>query len=322
MKVVRLAIVASVIAAAAQPGSAQSVYPERNIRLVYGFPAGNDLAARILAEKLAESLGKPVIVDNITGAAGNIAADRAAKAAPDGYTIGMLPSASMVISPMLYSNLPYDPVKDLTPVSLIVRYPSLLLVNNDVPAETVQDLVALARAAPGKLTYGHVGVGTTSHLAGELFKSMAGIDLQGVPYRGPSPIITDLIGGRITMTFNAPGPSIALVKEGKIRALAVTSKERASFAPDLPSMEESGLSGFEATVWFGLFVPAGTPAAIIERLNQEVTKAMSSPDVGKRIGDIGQVPVSSTAGELAELIRTDAPYWAELIRKAGIKLIE
>jgi tripartite-type tricarboxylate transporter receptor subunit TctC len=301
---------------------AQTSYPEQNIRLVYGFPAGNDIVTRIFADKLSEALGKPVIVDNVTGAGGNIAADRTAKAAPDGYTIGFLAAANITINPNIYNRLTYDPINDLVPITQIYGYANLLLVNNDVPASNVEQLVALARANPGKLAYGYNGIGTTTHLSAELFKTMAHLNIPGVPYRGPSPVAADLISGQIAMTFNSPGPLLPLVREGKIRALAVTSKTRAPFAPDLPTMDESGFPGFETIVWFGLFVPSGTPTPIIEKLNRESVKIMSSPEVRKRIFDLGQVPLGNTPAEFAEIIKTELPYYARLIKDAGIPRVD
>jgi tripartite-type tricarboxylate transporter receptor subunit TctC len=322
MRSIGLAVVWAFIVSWIAPVGAQTSYPDKSIRLVYGFPAGADLVARIYADKLAEAFGKPVVVDNVTGAAGNIGADRLAKAPPDGYTIGILGSANVTTNTILYRKLPYDPVKDLVPVTQIFGYPNLLLVNNDVPARTVQELVALARAQPNKLTYGHAGVGTTTHLSAELFKSMAHINIQDVPYRGPPQIATDMMSGQISMTFIAPGPLLPLVREQKIRALAVTSRARAPFAPDLPTMDESGFRGFDITVWYGLFVPAGTPALIVEKLNRESVKIMNSPDVRKRTVDLGNVPVTSTAAQLAEIIQAETALWARIVNEAGIKPIE
>jgi tripartite-type tricarboxylate transporter receptor subunit TctC len=321
MKPIRFAFVAVALVAGMSASAAQSNYPEKSIRLIYGFPAGGDTVTRIFADKFAEALGKPVIVDNVSGAAGNIAADRTAKAAPDGYTIGMLTGANITINAAL-QKLPYDPVKDLVPVSLIFGYPNVLLVSNDVPAKNVGELVALARAHPGKLTYGHNGVGTTTHLSAELFKTMAHIDVQDVPYRGPTLVVSDMMSGLIAISFNAPGPLLPLVRDNKIRALAVTSRSRAPFAPELPTMEESGFAGFDITVWFGLFVPAGTPPAIVEVLNREAVAIMTAPDMRKRVVDLGDVPLSSTPREFAELIRAEKPFWTRVIRDAGIKPIE
>src|SRR5262245_30740046 len=261
-------LVLSFIIATAGPVFGQSNYPERSIRLLYGFPPGNDTPSRIFSDKLAEAFGKPVIVENVTGAAGNIAADRAASAAPDGYTLGMLTGANIVLRPLL-SSKPYDPLKDLVPISVVWRFTNVIAVNNNVPAKTLAELVALARATPGKLTFGHNGVGSVTHLSGELLKDRAKIDVQGVPYRGPSAILTDLVGGRIAMTINPPSSTLPLVQAGHIRGLAVTSLTRTAFAPDLPTVAESGYPGFETMVWFGLFAPAGTPRVIVDRLSRE-----------------------------------------------------
>jgi tripartite-type tricarboxylate transporter receptor subunit TctC len=251
---------ALLLAIIAVSGATAGNYPERGIHLLYGFPPGADIVVRMLADRLAEILEKPIIVENLTGAAGNIAADHTAKAKPDGYTFGILNSASIVINPSLYGKLPYDPVKDLAPVTQVWGYPDVLVVNNNVPVKDVGELVVLARTEPGKLSFGHSGLGTTQHLAGEVFKSMAGIDIQGVPYRGPPQITSDLLAGRISMSFLSTGGSFWLMRERKIRPLAVTASTRASFFPDLPTMREVGFPGFELNVWFGLFAPAATPA--------------------------------------------------------------
>jgi tripartite-type tricarboxylate transporter receptor subunit TctC len=322
MKAIRFAALAAIVSLTAVPVGAQTSYPEKNIRMIFGFTPGNDIGARILADKLTDALGKPVVVDNVTGGGGNIAADRTAKAPPDGYTIGMLPNANITINVSLYKKLGYDPVRDLIPVTQIYGYANLLLVNNDVPARTVAELVALARAQPSKLTFGHNGAGTTSHLSGEIFKSMAHIGIQDIPYRGPAPILTDLLSGQITMTFNSPSTSLPLVREGKVRALAVTSRTRAPFAPNLPTMEESGFRGFEANVWFGLFVPARTPSSIVEKLNREAVKIMELPDVRKRFHDIGYVTLGNSPAEFAELIKAETPFWARVIKDASVAPIE
>jgi len=316
------AIAALLMLAATLPALAQPGYPERAIRLLFGFPAGADLVTRLLADKLADTLGKPVIVENITGAAGNIAADRTAKAAPDGYAIGLLTGANVTINVSLYSKLPYDPVKDLVPITLVFGYPNVLVVNNEVPATSVAELVALARAKPGVLSFGHSGLGTTQHLAGELFKTRSRIDIQDVPYRGPPQIVADLISGRIDMSFLSTGGTFGLMKERKIRPLAVTSRERATFFPELPTMTEAGFPGFAMTVWFGMFAPTGTPQPIMARLHREITRIMASDDVRKRLIDVGLVPLGNSPAEFAELIRTETPYWAALIKELGIKRID
>jgi tripartite-type tricarboxylate transporter receptor subunit TctC len=306
----------------ASPAIAETNYPERSIRLLFGFPAGADAGVRVIAEKLAESLGRSVIVENVTGAAGNIAADRTASAAPDGATVGMLTGANIVIRPLLHRKLPYDPHKELVPVSVAFRFANILAVNNDVPATTVAELVALARAAPGKLSYGHSGLGSATHLSGELLNVRARINIQGVPYRGPAEILTDLMGGRISMTINPPGSTLPLMQEGKVRALAVTSRTRMPLAPDIPTMIESGYPDFETTVWFGLFVPVRTPQPIVDRLSGEMARIMALPDVRKRFFALGWVPVGGTQAEFTALIKAETDYWAQLIKDAGIRPID
>jgi tripartite-type tricarboxylate transporter receptor subunit TctC len=301
---------------------AQTSYPDRPIRLLYGFPPGADLTVRVLADKLSIALGKPVVVENVTGAAGGIAADRTAKAAPDGYTLGVLSVANIAINPNLYNKLSYDPVKDLKPVARLWGYPNVLFVNNDLPAKSVQELVAYARANPGKVAYAHSGLGTTQHLGGELMKLKAGVELQQVPYRGPPQIITDLVGGRISMAFLNPGTNLALAREGKIRALAVTSRARVPFAPDLPTMIETGFPDFDMTPWFGMFVPPGTPQPIIERLHKELDQILAMPDVRKKMQDLDVVPLFNTPEEFATVINVETLYWAKTIKDLAIPRID
>jgi tripartite-type tricarboxylate transporter receptor subunit TctC len=322
MRSIRLAAAATILLLATFPAGAQTNYPERNIRLLFGFAPGVDTVARLLADRLGDALGKPVIVENVTGAGGNIAADRVAKAAPDGYTIGVLPGANIVVNGSLYKKLPYDPLRDLAPVTQVYAYPNVLVVNNDVPAKSVAELVALARASPGRLTFGHAGVGTSLHLAGELFAFMAHIDVQQVPFRGSSLVVTDLMGGRITMSFIPPTATLPLMNEGKIRPLAVTSAERAPFLRDVPTMAESGYPGYEVPGWFGMIAPAKTPAAVIDRLNRETVKIMASPDVREKVHAIGIVPLTNTPAEFDALIKKEAAYWAKVIKDTGIRPIE
>jgi tripartite-type tricarboxylate transporter receptor subunit TctC len=319
---VGLAGAVSFLSFASSAAKAEVDYPERNIRLLFGFAPGVDTVARLLADKLSDTMGKPVIVENVTGAGGNIAADRVAKAAPDGYTIAVLAGANIVVNGTLYKKLSYDPLKDLAPVTQVYGYPNVLTVNNDVPAKNVAELVALARASPGKLTYGHSGMGTSLHLAGELFNYMAHIDVQQVPFRGSSLVVTDLMGGRITMSFIPPTATLELMREGKIRALAVTSLKRAPFLPDVPTLDESGYPGFDVTGWFGMVAPAGTPAPILDRLNRETVKIMATPDMHDKLYAIGIVPLGSTRAQFADIIKAEAAYWARTIKATGIKPIE
>ena len=319
---IRYAVVSALIVSTPVCAKAQPNYPERNIRLLFGFSAGTDFGVRLFAEKLAEAVGKSVIVDNVTGAAGNIAADRTAKAAPDGYTIGMLAGANVVINVNLYNKLSFDPARDLAPIMQVYGYPNVLVVNKDVPAKTVEELVTLARKEPGKLTFGHSGLGTTTHLSGEILRSRARIDIRDVPYRGPPPTIADLLSGHITMAFVTPVAVLSLMQEGKLRGLAVTSPKRAPFAPDLPTMDETGFPGFDATPWFGLFAPAATPAPIIEKLNREAAKIVALPEVQKKLNDIGYVSFRNTPTEFAEVIKSETAYWARVIKDSGIQRID
>jgi tripartite-type tricarboxylate transporter receptor subunit TctC len=322
MKAICFVAIAAFTAVAIVPVSAQSSYPEKSIRLVYGFQAGNDVIERILADKLSEALGKPVVIDNVTGAGGNIAADRVAKSAPDGYTIGSLVSASITINASLYKKLPYDPNRDLIPIIQIYGLPNVLAVNNNVPAKTVVELIELARAQPGKISFGHNGTGTPSHLFGEILKSLTHIDIQEVPYRGSQQALSDLVSGQISMTFNAPSVVMPLAQGGKIRPLAVTVRTPNMSESNLPTMKEAGFPGFEVLAWFGLFAPAGTPISIVERLNRETTRIMALPDVRTRVNSLLFMPLGNTSAEFGELIKAEIPFWARVIKDAGIKQIE
>jgi tripartite-type tricarboxylate transporter receptor subunit TctC len=303
---------------------AQGNYPEQPVRILVGFTPGvaPDVAARLLADKLAEALAKPVVVENVTGAGGNIGAMRVAKAPPDGYTLGMVGNGSLVFSPSMYDKLGFDPIKDFAPISQIFVAANLLVVPSSSPAKTLQELVALARAQPGKFTYAHAGAGTSQHLAAELFKSMAHIDVQPIAYRGTTVLLPDLLAGRVDMSFGNIVNVLPLVRDGKLRAFAVTSIKRSGIAPDLPTMAESGYPGFEAVPWFGLMAPAGTPQAIVDRLHRESAKIMALPDVRKKLNDIGADAIGGTPAELAALIEREIPQWAKVIKQTGIRASE
>jgi tripartite-type tricarboxylate transporter receptor subunit TctC len=296
-------------------------YPDRPIRLLVGFAAGGpaDVMARLVGDKLAEVWGKPVIVENITGGAGNVAADRVAKAAPDGYTLMAAASATIVTNPSLYPKLGFDPVKDFAPITQAVYTPNLLAVPADLPVNSVAELVAYARAQPGKVTFGSAGVGTSQHLAGELFKTMAGIDITHVPYRGIAAVMPDLLAGRISMVFGNITAVLPLVREGRLRALAVTSPRRWASVPDLPTMIEVGYKDFDSTAWFGLMAPAGTPQPIIDRIHQEAVRILARPDIRKRFEEIGMEAIGNTPGEFAAVIAAETPQWAKVIKDAGVK---
>jgi tripartite-type tricarboxylate transporter receptor subunit TctC len=316
------AVVASLlIPLAAGAAFAQGNYPEKSVRILVGFSPGvaPDVTARLLADKLAEALGKPVVVENVTGAGGNIGSARVAQAAPDGYTLGMVGNGSLIFSPSMYDKLDFDPVRSFAPISQIFVAANLLVVPTDSPAKTLPELVALARSQAGKLTYAHAGAGTSQHLAAELFKSMAKLDIQPIAYRGTTVLLPDLLSGRVSMAFGNIVNVLPLVRDGKLRAFAVSSIKRSALAPDLPTMAESGYPGFEAVPWFGLMAPAGTPQAIIDRLHRETARIMQMPDVKKRLNDIGADVIGGTPAELAAVIEREIPQWAKVIKGAGIK---
>lgn len=312
------------LAAVAAHAAAQASYPEQPVRILVGFTAGvaPDVTGRLLAEKLGAAWGKAVVVENVTGAGGNIAADRVAKSPPNGYTLGMIGNSSLIFSPSLYDKLSFDPVKDLAPISQIFVAANVLVVPAGVPAKTLPELVALARAQPGALTYAHAGAGTSQHLAAELFKSMAGVDIRPVAYRGTTALLPDLLAGRVSLSFANVVNVVPLVREGKLRAFAVTSASRSAVAPELPTMAESGYPGFEAVPWFGLMAPAGTPAAIVERLHRDTVKVLAQPDVRRKMNDLGLDVIGGTPSEFAAAIERETPRWASVIRQAGIRINE
>ena len=303
---------------------AQTNYPETTVRILVGFPAGTapDVGARIVADKLATLWGKGVIVENISGASGNIAADRAAKAAPDGYTLFMGGNSSLIMSVSLYDKLAYDPVKDFVPITQIFIAANLLVVHPDLPVNSIDELVALAKAKPGQLTYGHTGTGSSQHLANELFKYMTKTDIVPVAYRGSTAILPDLLAGRINMAFLNVVNAAPLVKEGKLRAFAVSSRKRSVAAPELPTMIEKGYPDFEAVPWFGFLAPAGTPQAIVDKIQQDTVAVLAMSDVRKRFEANGLDVVGGTSAEFAKVIKTEIPYWAKIIKEAGIKASE
>ena len=318
-----LAIVAMAASLMAAGALAQADYPDKAIRILVGFPPGGppDVAARLLADKFSEAWGKSVVVENVTGGGGNLAVDRAAKAPPDGYTLVMASNA-IVINPSLYDKLPYDAVKDLAPIARAVAMPIILVVNNEVPARDVRELIARARAEPGRLSFGHAGVGTPAQMAGELFKARAGVDIQPVPYRGMPPVLPDLITGRVSMAFPNISVVLQLVRDGKVRALAVTSPRRAAATPDVPTMIEAGFPGFDASAWFGLMAPAGTPPVIIDKLHRETARVLAAADVRKRLDELGMEVIAGTPAEFAAVITSETAQWAKVIKDAGIKISE
>jgi len=284
--------------------AAAQAWPEQSVRILVGFTPGTapDVSARVLADKLAEPLGKPVVVENITGAGGNIGAQRVAKAPADGYTLGMIGNGSLVFSPSMTDKLGFDPVKDFAPITQVFVGANVLVVPATSSIKSLAELVDAARAQPGKLTYAHAGAGTSQHLGAELFKAVAGLDIQPIAYRGTTALLPDLVAGRVSLSFGNIVNVLPLVREGKLRAFAVTSIRRSAVAPELPTMAESGYPGFEAVPWFGLMAPAGTPAPVIERLQRETVRALAAPDVRKRLNDLGLDVLGGTPREFAAAI--------------------
>lgn len=318
----RLPIVLVATAAVVGDAPADVSYPERTIKIIAGFPPGSapDTAARLIGEKLQAAWGKPVIIENTTGAGGNIAADRVAKSAPDGHTLLMAGNAAIIVNLNLYEKLPYDPVKDLEPVSQVSMTPNVLALHPDVPAKSVAELVALARAQPDGLTYAHGGAGISQHLAGELFKHMAGLTIRPVGFRGAALIMPEILAGRVNFCFCNITNVLPLSSEGKLRALAVTSLKRSPAAPELPTMDESGFPGFHATAWFGLMAPAGTPPTIIEKLHAATVKALAAPDLRAKFDAVGMEAIGNTPAEFAAVIKTEIPYWEKVMKAIGLKL--
>jgi tripartite-type tricarboxylate transporter receptor subunit TctC len=306
----------------AQTAFAQTTYPNRPVKILVGFTPGTapDLAARILADRFAEVWGAPFVVENIAGAGSNIATAQVAKAPADGYTLLMGGNSALVINPSLYDTLPFDPVKDFEPITQVFIAANVLAVPAELPIKSVEDIVTLAKASPGKLSYGHAGVGTSQHLAGELFKHMAQIEIAPVPYRGTTALMPDLLAGRITMSFANISNVVPLARQGKLRALAITSIKRSPLVPELPTMAESGYPGFEAVPWFGLVAPAGTPKDVLDKLHDEAVKTLALPDVRKKFDELGIEPVGNTRAEFASLIKREIPEWAKVIKDANIKL--
>jgi tripartite-type tricarboxylate transporter receptor subunit TctC len=306
---------------AAERPLAQTNYPEKPMRMIVGAAPGNpsDFVARLLGQRFSETLGQAVVIDNVPGAAGNIAAERLAKSAPDGYTLGTLALGPLVINPNLYK-LGYDPVKDFTPISQLIGQPSLLAVHNAVPARSVKELVALALVQPGMLSFASGGSGTAVHMAAALFNSAAGLDILHVPYKSAGLALPDLLGGRVTMMFLPITMALPQAREGKLRALAVTSAKRTMAAPEFPTIAESGYPGYEFTGWVGLLAPAKTPAANVRKLHPETLKALALASSRAKFADLGVEGIGNSPEDFAAVIRSELPKWAKVIKDAGIKV--
>jgi tripartite-type tricarboxylate transporter receptor subunit TctC len=316
-----LVALAAAAAGAAAPAWAQA-WPARPLRLVAPYAAGGpiDISARLLAARLQESLGQPVVVENRPGAGGNIGVDLIAKGPADGYSLVMSAIATLAINPSLYPSLPYDPLKDLRHVTLLVQVPNVLVVGNDVPARSVKDLVALAKAKPGKLDFGSGSTGSTGHLAGEMFKIMTGTFMVHIPYKGSAPALADMMAGRIDLMFDNLASALPSIQSGKVRALATTTLKRSSFLPALPTLDESGLKGFDMTTWWGVSVAAKTPQPVVDRLSAEILKAMDAPDFKERLRSMGsEPPAVRTPEQFAAFVAAELKTYTALVKRSGAR---
>lgn len=314
-----IAACAAGTAAVPLPVCAQS-YPAKPVRFILPFPAGGptDLLGRIIGQEFAAQLGQPVVPENRPGAGGNVGTEYGSKQAPDGYTI-VLASPSLSISPSLYKKLGYDPVKDFASISLVAQIPNVLLVHPSVPAKTLKELIQLAKANPGKLNFGSGGLGTSNHLGSELFKSLAGVDIVHIPYKGSNEAMVGMMGGHVDMVVIGVPPTLPHIKAGRVRPLAVLAAERLAYLPNVPTSKEAGIPNYEVTTWYDLIVPAGTSREIIARLNTEWVKLSKVPDVQEKMRTAGFEPMSSTPEQAAEFVKTEIVRWAKVIKDAHLK---
>jgi tripartite-type tricarboxylate transporter receptor subunit TctC len=316
-----LGTLALLAAWAPAPATAQADYPTGPVTLVVPFPAGGstDLVARLVAASMSKNLGQQVVVENRGGAGGNIGAAAVTRAEPDGYTILMGTVATHALNPALYKKMPYDAVEDFAPISLLALIPNVLVVNPDFPAKSVPELVELLKAHPGEYSYASSGNGTPLHLSGELFKTLAGVDMVHVPYKGAGPALVDVIAGHVPIMFDNLPPSLEQIRAGKLRGLAVTTKERAPAIPELPTVAET-LPGYETYSWNALFAPAGTPGPIIQRLNEAARAAVKDPEIAAKLKDLSATPVGSTPEELAAHVQAELAKWAPVVEASGARL--
>ena len=307
------AVVAAPLAAHAQ------AWPAKPVTIVVPFAAGGttDILARVIGQALNKELGQSVLVDNRAGAGGNIGAQLAAKAVPDGYTLFMGTVGTHAINQSLYKKLPFDPVKDFAPLTRVAMVPNLLVAHPNKPYRNVKELVAYAKANPGKVNFGSSGSGSSIHLSGELFNALAKVDMVHVPYKGSAPAVTDLVGGQIDIMFDNMPSAIQHVRSGRLRALAVTTAKRSPELPDVPTIAEAGVPGYEATSWFGMFAPAGTPAPVVARLNSALAKVLADPAVKKKLAEQGAEPYSETPEQFAEFIRKESAKWSKVVKESG-----
>jgi tripartite-type tricarboxylate transporter receptor subunit TctC len=313
-------ILAGILLAASSSGHAQS-YPAKPIRLICPFPPGGavDIASRAIAAEMSKTIGQAVVVENKPGAGGNIGGTEAARSAPDGYTIFMTTSGINAINPALYAKMPFDPNKDLVPVSALVSLSNVLVVNPSVKANSVADVIAMAKAQPGSMNYASSGSGTSIHMSGEMFKFMAKVEITHIPYKGSAPAITDLLGGQVMMMFDNIPSALQHIKAGKLRALATTGATRDPALPDLPTIAESGVPGYESGVWFGLSAPAGVPKEILAKLSTEAIRGTKSPEFVKRMTELGYVIIGSTPEQMADMLKIEIARWEPIVKASGAR---
>ena len=317
-----LSIIAVLTCTSAFAQNVARTYPERPIRIIVTFPPGGptDIIARAVGQKLVEAWGQPVVVDNRPGAGGNIGTDLAAKSAPDGYTLVLSNFGPLAISPFVYSKLPYDPIKDLTPITMAATSWFFVVTNPAVPATTLRELLALAKAKPGQLAFSSSGNASPSHLAGALFQSSAGLKLIHVPYKGGAPAVSAVIGGEVQIAIESPPPIVPQVKAGKLRALGAARANRSPLLPDVPTVSEAGLPGFEVGSWYGFHAPAGTPKAIIDKLHAEMVKAMGTSELRERFANVGAETIANTPAQYGAFVETELKKWGAVIKAAGVKV--
>jgi tripartite-type tricarboxylate transporter receptor subunit TctC len=304
----------------AAAGVCAQAYPTKPVKIIVPFSAGGsvDMVARLVGKRLGETLGQPFIIDNRAGASGNIGADFVAKSAPDGYTLLATGPGVLVANNHLYKKLAFDPAKDFSPVIRLVNQPNILMVHPSVPASNLKEFIALAKSRPGKVSVGSAGIGTGQDIAAQQFALMTGADILNVPYKGGAPALTDLLGGQIDAMFETAPTAMPYVKQGKLKALAITSAKRSSLLPDLPTVSEAGVSGYESVTWIGLLAPAGTPKAIVDQLNAEIQKVLGG-EVGKQLADMSLDPIGGTPMDYSDAIRKDAVVYAKIIKAANIQ---
>jgi len=302
--------------------TAADVYPAKALRLIVPFPPGGpaDALARLVGDRLSANLGKAVVVDNRPGAGGNIGMELGARSASDGYTLVLAPAGNLTVNPFLYRNVPYDVARDFAPVTVIAAVPNVLIVHPSVPARTISELIGHAKAHPGTLNYSSPGNGSGAHLAGELFKSMTGVDIVHIPFNGIAPAVTAVVGGQVQIMFAGAPSALPQVKAGRLVALGVASPKRIAAAPDLPTLAESGLPGFDVTSWYSIVVPSGTPNDIIAKLRSEIASALTQPDIQEKLAGLGAEPIGNTPAEFAAMLKVETAKWGKIVKDANIQV--